>query len=344
MLGLSGFGLILVFSGILAIAVTAFAHAMRYSVFVKPKVEWVVISSINGGIKALGPGTHALSPGWAEVGRIPTNIQENSEEGEEVRTKDSIRLAITERLNYVAGHAMVPIAPINAGWWDFATPDRVDPDMVVLASTSIDPGKRTELSSIYEQIRLAVDAACEEVFGLYTAVQLLSPSTARQKPIIPNKVIPGLGLAPKAVDNVPEVLQRLAAVIRMRANRTLHLVGVGLSDLIFTNIRYFDLDLQTTAEKGRKGVMLAENAKKTLAALPADHDLTVREALAIGGPDYQALAVAQAGLLAAKLTANAKVDAAKAKAGGTIGGAKELAKGMSALARAAQNITIKHTK
>lgn len=348
MFDLSGFELLLVIGAILLVVGTAAQQSLRYKINVKGQVEWAIVEDIDGHLTALPPGAHSLAPGTKESDRVPINIQERQETGEEVKTSDGIRLALDERLNFVAGHRM---NNLGGGWFDFAPlgPDgmpAIDQRMVILASVSINPGEKTDVKGIYEQIKLAVDAAAEVVFGRYKCNQLLNVTTIppAERPHVPDVDIPGLPWGPTLGNNVVSTTRdlyiRLSAMIRAEANRSLSAIGIGLRDLAITNLRYFDPKLQEASESGRRKVMLAEQARQTLAALPDPAGLTIREALVLGDAEYGQVAVSQLTLKAAEATAAAAIAAAQASAGGYVQAAQALAGGAEALANAAKNVNI----
>lgn len=349
---MSGFELLIIVIAFLLVAGTAVQQSLCYKINVKGQVEWAIIEDIDGHLTALPPGAHSLAPGTKETDRVPINIQERQETGEEVKTSDGIRLALDERLNFVAGHKMFDQ---GGGWFDFAPlgcdgKPVIDPNMVILASVSINPGEKTDVKGIYEQIKLAVDAAAEVVFGRYKVNQLLNVCSVAlaERPHVPNVDIPGLPWGPTAgnnvVDNTRDLYIRLSAMIRAEANRSLATIGIGLRDLSITNLRYFDPELQKTSEAGRKKKMLAEQLEATLSALPDRRDLTAREALVLGDVEFGQVAVSQLNLNAAQATARATVDAAKATAAGYIKAAEALAGGAGAIAEAAKNVQVKLKK
>lgn len=283
------FAVALVLAGIIAVLSTVVSHTLKFSVQVEPLIEWVVIRSLDGEIRALGAGTHSLQPGWKKVDRVPTSIQRTSETGEEVRTLNSVRLSLDEQLNFVAGHRMTLIPGTN-DCFD-VNQGTIEREMVIRASTSIDPGQPTQTASIREQVKLAVDAACEVVFGCYTDEEIFSPS--RKKPSVPKTPI--LGMKPEKVDSVSELYIRLSECIKRTANRSLEKIGIGLTDLMITNLRYLDPELQKVAESDRRKVMIAKATRRMNKLSPeAAANLHHREQIMVGEPGFSEVAAAQA--------------------------------------------------
>lgn len=291
MFGLDSADIIIALVGI-AIALAFVAnHTFRSSIQVRPRIERVVIRNIKGDLKVLGEGTHSLLPGWKEIDRVPISIQESSETGEEVKTINSIRLSLDERLLFVAGHQMT-LAPGTTDWFDIddsvATKDPTSDEMVILASTSIDPGKVTQPESIKKQVKLAVDSAYEVVFGMYTDEEILSPD--KEGLLVPKNPIPGMPQRPAT--SISDLYDYLSEAIRRVANRSLAKIGIGLISVKITNLRYFEKNLQDATEKERRNTMLAEAANKTRLQL---RDLNDQEALLVGeNADFAKLASARA--------------------------------------------------
>lgn len=333
-LGLSGINLamaIVVFGILIAMAI---AHTLQNSVDVKAGVEWAVIADINGNLDALGYGTHSIPPGWKEVDRIPTNVQELSEKGEEVGTAgDNVSVALDEFVTYCAGHKL---EDRGDGWFVFKDPDDVDDDVdketVILASTKIDPGKITELTSIEKMIKEVVDSSFEDVFRLYTPDQLVALATITKdadrpdtdRPLVPNVVMPEL-LNCERMSDSKELRRRLAIMVKNIANQQLWKYGLGVIDIKITNLRYFNPKLQAAAESGQEKILIARNIKKVLDELPDAEKITQREALLLGNPTFSDVAVAQLKKESAKILADGGITAA------------------ASIVEAVKNIVIKHT-
>jgi hypothetical protein len=309
------FAIVLIIGGTAIVLSTVISHTLKFSVQVEPLIEWVVIRSLDGEIRALGAGTHSLQPGWKEVDRVPTSIQEFSETGEEVRTQNSIRLALSARLNFVAGRKMTPalVGP-PPDWFDIDNASAVVTEsMVIRASTSIDPGKPTRVASIREQVKLAVDAACEEVFGCYSDEELLGPDV--KKPWVPTNSIPGM--ARKKAKSTSELFPLLSEYIRRVANRSLEKIGVGVISITITNLRYLDQKLQDATESKRRKIMLVQTAQEVKSRLT---ELSDHASLLVGDTEF------------------ATLTAAEAEAQGRIEAARAMRDGMTNLANAAKDL------
>jgi len=303
---------------------TGFGDFFKYSVQVEPRIQWVVIRNLNGEIDALGEGTHYLQPSWKEVDRVPTSIQRSTETGEEVRTQNSVRLALDEQLNFVAGHRMTPIQDNNVDTdWFEVDPVVIDKEMVIRASTSIDPGKPTQVASIREQVKLAVDAACEQVLGFYNDEQLFSPSNQPTPVLVPTIAIPGM--APRTVNSVSELYEALSEYIRRVTNRSLARIGIGLTSITITNLRYFDPKLQEAAEAKRRKVMFAQTAIAAKDALPdRGQGMSTQELLLVGDERFAdvaaAIAEADGRVASARAFKDGMVSIANAMGGGALKG------------------------
>ena len=311
-LGLSGVNTamaIVVFGILIAMAI---AHSLQNSVDVKAGVEWAVIADINGNLDALGYGTHSIPPGWKEVDRIPTNVQEMVEKGEEVGTsQDNVSIALDEFVTFCAGHQLRKREKDD--WYEFVDLEKPDKKTVILASNKIDSGKITELSSIREMVGKIVDAAFEEVFRMYTPDQILNTKHLKPAdlPWVPHIPMPEL---PKReqIGDTDELHRRLAIMVKNIANQQLWKYGLAVIDIRITNLRYFSAKLQAAAESGQEKLMIARNMEKVLEALPKDGKISLREAILLGDPTYADVAVAQLNKEAAKLLAKGGISAGAA--------------------------------
>lgn len=283
--------------------------------------EWAVIENVaTGGVRALGPGAHPVSPVWRERARVQLNrepVNVAGAEAEEIRSSDGFDILIEHRFDMLSGRPFFPLIPGRPldprtgqiGLYDPGPPEHftpLDPDdrsavtkeMVISAATAIEYADREE------RIREILKTAFDQEFGQLAGEQIMDPEAEfLRRPF-------HIGGVP--IRDTTTLYDELAKRVEDRANRRLTHVGINVVDVQITNRKYKDPALQGAVEKRKRLAKIREAAQQLIDPAEGDRRLTVREAIAADTDQYGDVTKAEATRVAARSISEGIRDAAGA--------------------------------
>lgn len=294
--------------------------------------QWKVVQNLSGTYRAISPQTTFLAPEWREVpnGNIPTTLQARKVDSDSVNSSDQIPFNVGYRINWLAGRAYktASVGGVEKpGWYVFADDNPQDPStvnerMIVRLVTSIQSGQYEE------QVMQQVKAAWEAALGFITATEIaeingsaLNLPRDRNVPIDPP-------LPP--INSKAGLYDALGKEVKLRANATLMPMGLGIDNVVVTDIDYEESDVRDARAAKLKGKMLGQAARE-IANMPTDPN-NPASAKQFAGADATVLAALGTKDFASVVGDRAGVDAAKAWAEAIKGGTDALQAIATALA------------